>query len=306
MFEGNVMQMMCSILLGLGTTLGALLMSLSPAKTSKGTTSTWLACPKQNPAKRAWEVFNLQYAVVWVGCFVCIVAFGLYESWDELRYFAVLSGLCGPIIIFPLWKVHPSEAKLPLGQRFAVRANVWIAVYSFIGNYWYTHYFYNVLGAQYTFPSWRLNDVPIPLYFATFFYFCMYHALSNMAIRKVVTTFEPSGLRAVTLIVLIGAMAYTTAFMETLTISGFPYYTFVDRNMAYVVGSAFYGIYFIVSFPMFYAFDEGPQKNEGRSRGSSLEGVWSAAVNSMGGGMLILTLLDFVRILVGTELLIKA
>lgn len=61
-----------------------------------------------------------------------------------------------------------------------------------------------------------------------------------------VTTFEPSGLRAVTLIVLIGAMAYTTAFMETLTISGFPYYTFVDRNMAYVVGSAFYGIYFIV------------------------------------------------------------
>lgn len=57
---------------------------------------------------------------------------------------------------------------------------------------------------------------------------------------------------------------------------------------------------------MFYAFDEGPQKNEGRSRGSSLEGVWSAAVNSMGGGMLILTLLDFVRILVGTELLIKA
>lgn len=61
-----------------------------------------------------------------------------------------------------------------------------------------------------------------------------------------VTSFDASGLRTVTLVVLVGTMAYTTAFMETLTISGFPYYTFLDRNMAYVVGSAFYGIYFIV------------------------------------------------------------
>lgn len=63
---------------------------------------------------------------------------------------------------------------------------------------------------------------------------------------QVVTSFEAGGLRTATLIVLVGAMAYTTAFMETLTISGFPYYTFLDRNMAYVIGSAFYGIYFIV------------------------------------------------------------
>ena len=31
----------------------------------------------------------------------------------------------------------------------------------------------------------RLNDVPIPLIGATIFYFSLYHALSNMAIRKV-------------------------------------------------------------------------------------------------------------------------
>ena len=38
--------------------------------------------------------------------------------------------------------------------------------------------------------------------------------------------------------------------METLTISHFPYYTFEDQAMAYTVGSAFYGLYFIVSFPV--------------------------------------------------------
>lgn len=31
----------------------------------------------------------------------------------------------------------------------------------------------------------------------------------------------------------------------------FPYYQFVDRASMYTVGSLFYAIYFIVSFPMF-------------------------------------------------------
>ena len=55
---------------------------------------------------------------------------------------------------------------------------------------------------------------------------------------------------------LVLAMSYATAFMETLTISNFPYYDFEDRAMAYTVGSAFYGLYFVVSFPVYYALDE--------------------------------------------------
>jgi cycloeucalenol cycloisomerase len=31
----------------------------------------------------------------------------------------------------------------------------------------------------------------------------------------------------------------------------FPYYEFIDRDVMYKVGSLFYAIYFIVSFPMF-------------------------------------------------------
>lgn len=42
--------------------------------------------------------------------------------------------------------------------------------------------------------------------------------------------------------------------------SQFPYYTFVDREKMYTVGSLFYAIYFFVSFPMFYRMDEYPQK----------------------------------------------
>lgn len=56
---------------------------------------------------------------------------------------------------------------------------------------------------------------------------------------------------------------------------------------------------------MFYAFGEWPKHERVESRGGSAEGLWSAAVNSMGCGILILTLLDFVRQLVGKDLLIK-
>lgn len=39
------------------------------------------------------------------------------------------------------------------------QANVWIAIFSFVGNYFWTHYFFQLLGASYTFKSFRLNGV---------------------------------------------------------------------------------------------------------------------------------------------------
>lgn len=56
---------------------------------------------------------------------------------------------------------------------------------------------------------------------------------------------------------------------------------------------------------MFYAFGEWPHRYQVDGGRSSLEALWSTSVHSMGGGMLILTLLDVVRLLVGEELLIK-
>jgi len=42
----------------------------------------------------------------------------------------------------------------------------------------------------------------------------------------------------------------------------FPYYTFVNKERMYSVGSLFYAIYFFVSFPMFFRIDEDMQKGE--------------------------------------------
>lgn len=167
-------------------------------------------------------------------------------------------GLCVtlslPFLLQPILMPSPSECNIPLFSRYSFKANVWIAIFSFIGNYWYTHYFYSVLQAKYTFSSWRLNDVPIPLFFATHFYFVLYHTLSNMILRKIESRYLPSKARTVFFWAVIFAFSYFTAFMETLTISSFPDYSFADQYMAYTVGSAFYGIYFIVSYPVFYRY----------------------------------------------------
>lgn len=56
--------------------------------------------------------------------------------------------------------------------------------------------------------------------------------------------------------VVIFLLSYGTAYAETLTIAHYPYYTFVDRDRMYTVGSLFYAIYFFVSFPMFFRMDE--------------------------------------------------
>ena len=89
--------------------------------------------------------------------------------------------------------------------------------------------------------------------------------------------------------------------METLTISAYPDYSFEDRDVAYTVGSAFYGIYFIVSFPAFFRFDDCI--DDAKSSGRVLT-VWDTLVSSCGYGMMIMILLDAVRLYLDIPLVV--
>jgi len=161
--------------------------------------------------------------------------------------------------------------------------------------------FYSVLKAKYTMPSHRLNNVPIAMFLATHFYFSTYHVFSNCILRKVTTAFQSGLLRTSLFVSVVLCFAYFTAFMETLTISSYPYYSFEDRDMAYTIGSAFYGIYFIVSFPAFYRFDD--YIDDPNNQGKVLT-VWDTLVSSCGYGMMILILLDVVRLYLDTPLVV--
>ena len=266
--------------------------------------SRFLPCPKNEPSKYAYELFTLAYSPIWISCFGIIIVGQLYEDFDAFAYNAVCGGLALPLLLQPL--LYPSaglaspDKDRSILERFTTKANLWIAVYAFIGNYWYTHYFFTVLKAKYTLPAIRLNNVPICMFFATHFYFSTYHVLSNIMLRKVITTFQAGSRRTLLFVSVVVAFSYVTAFMETLTISSFPYYSFDDRDMAYTVGSAFYGIYFLVSFPAFFYFDINVDTKNGPK-----VTVMDTVVSSCGYGMIILCLLDFVRLYLAIPLIIE-
>jgi cycloeucalenol cycloisomerase len=71
--------------------------------------------------------------------------------------------------------------------------------------------------------------------------------------------------------------------------------------MAYKLGSAFYGIYFLVSFPAFLEFD---REIDSLEKGARKVSVWDTVVESCGYGMIILCLLDFVRLCTGIPLIV--
>ena len=307
---------MAKIFATMFATLGALATTLTPARAGKrvsprgGAGAGWLCDPSSNPSKYHAEVFILKVSACWIASVAVVIGLGAYEWWGKWGYMAYCVTCASPYVLVPLFA--PLEGDVvrgkgprrgsvavtakPLREAYIFKANLWIAVFSFVGNYWYTHYFYGVLKARYTFDAHRLNDVPIALYFMTHAYFMFYHVLSNCALRKTRRAFAKDARRFAFECALVAVMAYTTAFMESLTICGFPYYSFEDRDMAYTLGSAFYGIYFLVSFPMFLAVDESPATKK-----THAETFWEA----MGSSMAVLCLLDFVRLRLGLDFVMR-
>ncbi|KAL3811449.1 hypothetical protein ACHAXA_007604 [Cyclostephanos tholiformis] len=277
--------------------------------------------PITEPSKYCHESFAWHYTCVWMTLFGYVVISGCYEDFTAWGYLGVCGGLALPLLLQPMLYpqavstyvngihiVNP-DIRRPYHRRYSTRANLYLLTYSFIGNYWYTHYFYSVLRAKYTMPSHRLNDVPIAMFLATHFYFSTYHAcVGNGVLRYVDRTYVDGWRRRLLFWFTVLFMSYFTAFMETLTISSFPYYSFEDRTIAYVWGSAFYGIYFIVSFPGFYYLDSHVDDGEiDKTEPQPCKGpitLMDTFITACGHGMLILTLLDFVRLYLGIPLVI--
>lgn len=309
------------------------------------TENVWFA---SSPSKRWTEELYLGISVIWIVAAAAVVSTGYYEVWKNAHYL-VFCGSCASLFVIIPWFAQRmvrgclpesrgrarsggrgpaltvslvvadtvrvqwglGDASLPLAQRYWVKVNVWVAIVSYVGNIHWTHYFYQLLGAKYTFDSWRLNNVPFAMALMTHAYFSFYFVFSNVRTRWLLspsagveecvgvesreeeggrrrrevgegrtapkdgegrarslfsamqsclrrlwtsTTYKDSA-RSVQVVLssaVVLALALFTAFMETFTISGFPYYSFLDRYFMYTVGSACYAIYFIVLFPMFY------------------------------------------------------
>lgn len=219
------------------------------------------------PDKQWTEKFLIYYSVVWISMFAFVIvtaAWRYFGPWEYL-YFGLLVSV--PCIVLPFY-LEPVEQIYKANQlnipvwynRYWFKANVWIFIFGFIGNYFWTHYFYSLLRAIYTLTAHRINNVPICMFLYTHAYFSTYHVVTTILLRRWWTSLSyakcPFWLRPLGTGMVIFVMSYITAFMEAFTIQNFPYYSIDDREFMYTVGCIIYGIYFIVSFPMFYRLDE--------------------------------------------------
>lgn len=257
---------------------------------SSSSSSLWLA---MNGSKRWGEIFFLLYTPFWLTlCLGLVVPFKLYENFTELEY--LLLGLISalPSFVIPLFLVGKVDSSTCWRDRYWVKASLWILIFSYVGNYFWTHYFFTVLGASYTFPSWRMNNVPHTTFLLTHVCFLFYHVTSNMTLRRLrhFTADLPEPVQWVAEASWILALSYFIAYLETLAIANFPYYQFVDRASMYKIGSLFYAIYFLVSFPMFLRIDEKPSDRWDLPR---------VAIDALGAAMLVTIILDLWRIFLG-------
>ncbi|RWR72033.1 cycloeucalenol cycloisomerase [Cinnamomum micranthum f. kanehirae] len=257
---------------------------------SKSNSSLWLA---SNPSKRWGEMFFLFYTPFWLTlCLGIVVPYKLYESFTEWEY--LLIGLVSalPAFLIPLVLVGKADSSTCWRDRYWVKASLWIIIFSYVGNYFWTHYFFTVLGASYTFPSWRMNNVPHTTFLLSHVCFLFYHVASNLTLRRlrhsIADLSEP--VQWIVEATWILALSYFIAYLETFAIANFPYYEFVDRAAMYKVGSLFYAIYFLVSFPMFIRIDEKPGDRWDLAR---------VAIDSLGAAMLVTIILDLWRIYLG-------
>ncbi|KAF7052654.1 hypothetical protein CFC21_060721 [Triticum aestivum] len=214
--------------------------------------SLWLAA---DGSKRWGEKFFLLYTPFWLTlCLGVVVPFKLYESFTELEYLVLGLVSTVPAFLIPLFLVGKADSIRSLKDRYWVK-------------------------------------VPHTTFFLTHACFLFYHMASNMTLRRLrhSTAHLPQSIRWLFEAAWILALSYFIAYLETLAIANFPYYEFVDRDIMYTVGSLFYAIYFLVSFPMFSRIDEKAEKWD----------LPRVAVDALGAAMLVTIILDLWRIFLG-------
>ena len=255
-----------------------------------------------NPDKAWVEKCFLAYTPVWMALMALMMFTGWAGTWGNAALLAHSLVVALPVLLIPAFLARRHPSHLPWHQRYWFKANVYLAIFSFIGNYFGSAYFFDVLGMAYGFghASTHLEAslvgsshqrVPLIMYFYTQAYFMTYHVTANIALRQLRRLPLPwPRLFFALSVFFVGyawAWAETKAMANPLMTDLF-HYAKMDVMLRY--GSAIYALYFLTSFPIYCRMDEDAQRPWG---------VWQAAAGALSAGMLTLFLLDVAAGLLG-------
>ena len=233
------------------------------------TRSRWFS---DNPDKAWVEKFFLAYSPVWMLSMAVMVLTGWDKSFGDVPLLLHGFGTALPLIVVPALVAHRHTDK-PWYDSYWLKANLYLAIFAFLGSYFGSEYFFDVLGMVYVYPNATTTldsalvgtgaqTVPLVMYPYAYVYFSTYHCTANIALRRLQRLELPGG--ALLFPIFVFVIAYFWSWLETkamanpMMASSF-YYTSLDRMLLY--GSAIYGIYFVCSFPVYYHLDETRQRS---------------------------------------------
>ncbi|HEY8378862.1 MAG TPA: hypothetical protein VIK91_20360 [Nannocystis sp.] len=274
-------------------------------------TSPWFS---SDPGQAWAERFFLLYSPVWIALVAWALLSGAVLGWDDPTYLA-FGFLCGaPPVLVPalLHRRVPALRATAWHDSYWFKYNVWIFLFVFVGTYFLTHYFFDVLGMRYAFPTaWNGGaalvgrtrpEIPLFMYPLTQAYFVTYHVVMLVLLRRVRRLLglpEPGSedisprssrfVRRLALALVTLALAYGVAFAETFFMANdvlADYFHYVDKPRMLLYGSLFYACYFLVSLPLLARLH--PRTPLGH-----------AVLGSLAAGMLVFFILDLLTWVVG-------
>jgi cycloeucalenol cycloisomerase len=254
----------------------------------------WLSL---NPDKAWAERAFLLGSLVWVAAVAAAILTGVLKSWGDTGYLLFSFAAAAPVTIAPLL-MRPKDAK-PLLESYFFKLNLFAFVLVFFGTYFGTHYFFDLMGMRYAFPTRLVFEsgvvgrsgahVPIFMYPLTQAYFVTYFTVLVVLDRGISSAL---GLGRVGRAALVLLLAYVIAFLETLFMANdlmHDLFSYSNKPRMLWLGSIGYALYFVVGLPAVRDVDE----NE------SSWSAWRALVQALAASMAILILLEAWAKLVG-------
>jgi cycloeucalenol cycloisomerase len=255
----------------------------------------------RNPSKAWGERFFLAYLPFFLAINASKQAFGLMNA-GTIGHLAQNVAMLAPLYLYPALFRDERALGRRWHQTYWFKMNLWIYVFAFVATYFFTEYFFDVLGMVYHFPNVSAHfdsalvgrgalHVPLGMYFNGAAFFVVYHTIAVILIRRVRTSRLNVGFLSAA--ATIALAAYGFAWAETALIAREANAAnFYYQDLAYMLryGSSFYACYFIVSFPMVYRLDEAPNE------------CWTVGrtcLDALAAGMMVFFLLDMVTHVLG-------
>jgi cycloeucalenol cycloisomerase len=197
----------------------------------------------------------LAYTPVWGAACGVMMLGGFVEKWGDGPLCALGFGLWFVLLAAGFAFRAPEDRGRPFHQLYHVKLSAFMAVFAFLANYFGTRYFYEVLDMHYGFrTTWNLNDVPLFLYPLIAVYFTTYAVLLDVALAAAAAV----GIGRASALVL---TSLALAAVETSLHSN-PWmrasFCYGSLRVALVLGTAMYGLSFVIAGPLWHRIDERP------------------------------------------------